>query len=258
MIPTAAEIKTMKPALYKGDSVMSDKIVFHGKVLEPILRKKLNKPQTPITDQDISGITELVCENIIFSPDDIADLCMLTDLDYLDIETDTSDLSYLKSFSRLTDLNILCWDREAILDLQPLTALQKLESLGISGGLYSDIKLVNADALTCLKQLKDIEFHEFGSVDLSFLEKMPWMEYFYCVYGNRVENIESIGKLANLKELELTQLKVDNLDFLDTLPADTMVDLCALEVRRGIDMNRLNRFSSIDIDEIRNVNGGGT
>ena len=132
--------------------------------------------------------------------------------------------------------------------------LRELETLFVSGGDVSDIDYVNLGSLTKLKKLKELQLHEFGTVDLAFLEQMPWLEEFFCGWANKVRNIDSIGKLQNLKALDLTDVEMDNLDFLDHLPDEMSLTLCGDIVHSNVNMEKLNRFSESDVCEMT-ING---
>ena len=43
---------------------------------------------------------------------------------------------------------------------------------------------------------------------------------------------------------------MDNLDFLDTLPEDIEIELCALKVKEGIQMEKLVRFPNHNYDDL--------
>ncbi len=229
---------------------MSNSLVFHHREFERDVRKKLNKPEGQITDSDVSVITELVCTNYTFKHEDLDTLKCFINLEKLFIETIDSDLSFLCSFRKLKELEVICISSADEIDFSAFSELRNLECLFVSGGDISDIDFINTNALTGLKKLTDLSFHEFGTVDLSFLNQMPWIEEFLCGYAYEVLNIESIGKLKKLESLTLIDIEIENLDFLDSLPDTMSLELCGLEIQNGIDMEKLKRFSETDIDEI--------
>lgn len=233
---------------------MQRQLVFHHHEFELDTREILNILEGPITEEDIKSITELDCSNYTFDHNDIDTLKQFKNLECLYIEIGNVDLSFLSSFRKLKTLDLVYWDRGNILDFNVFTDLPELESLYISGGDISSMTLTNLCALTNHRKLKALHFHEFGTVDLAFLEKMPWIEDFFCGYANEVINVDSIGTLVNLKSLELIDLEMDNLNFLDHLSDEMTLDLCGDEVHSGIDMDKLKRFAEIDICEIT-VNG---
>lgn len=110
--------------------------------------------------------------------------------------------------------------------------------------------ILHTEVLTELKQLVEITFHEFGSVDLQFLRDMPQIKTFFCGWADHVEHIEAIESLTHLESLTLISVEMDDLVFLDTLPEDMEIELCALKVRDGIPMEKLGRFPNHDYDEI--------
>lgn len=233
---------------------MSTQLVFHHREFELDIREILNISKGSITINDVSVITELDCSNYTFAHDDIDTLKQFANLESLAIEIGNIDLSFLCAFRKLKVLDLVYWDIGNKLDFDVFTPLSELESLYISGGDISSIALTNLCALTGLKKLKTLHFHEFGTADLAFLAQMPWIEDFFCGYANQIINIDCIGKLRNLKSLELIDIEMDSLDFLGCLPGDMSLDLCGNEVHSGIDMEKLNRFAKVDICKMT-VNG---
>ena len=110
--------------------------------------------------------------------------------------------------------------------------------------------ILHTEVLTEMKQLEEVSFHEFGSVDLQFLRDMPQIKIFFCGWANRIEHIDAIGFLTNLKSLTMIYVDMDNLDFLDTLPEDIEIELCALKVKEGIQMEKLVRFPNHNYDDL--------
>ena len=233
---------------------MPNQLVFHHHEFELDTRELVNIPEGAITDNDVSVITRLDCSNYTFDHDDIETLKKFVNLEWLAIEIGNVDLSFLRAFSKLKMLDLVYWDSSNKLDFGVFASLIDLEWLFVSGGDISSIDLIDLDALTGLKKLKTLHLHEFGSVDLSFLEQMPWIEDFFCGYANEVINIDSIGKLLNLKSLDLVDVEMDNLDFLDRLPDEMELDLCGDEVHAGVDVEKLNRFANAEISDMT-VNG---
>lgn len=230
---------------------MSDEFIFQNPKFEQAVRQTLNRMSGPISAADVEDVKEFVCCNYSLQQADMEILCCFRNLESLDIELDGTDLPFLRSFPKLKELDVVCWkswEKGAAIDCTALSGLTELEGMCLSGGMKSNITFYNCDVLAELKGLKELWFHEFGSVDMKFLENMPWLEKFSCGYGKEVKNIDSIGKLVNLKELELTDLSIDNLRFLGALPCDMTLTLCALDLHDGIDLNVINRFPNIDIE----------
>ena len=229
---------------------MSYPLIFHHREFERDVRKKLNKPEGPVTPEDVFAFTELDCSNYTFDHNDIETLKHFINLEKLFIEVRDADITFLGSFRNLKELDLTCISSKNPLDLSVLSELRDLEYLFVSGGDISNIDFINTNALTGLKKLTDLSFHEFGTVDLSFLNQMPWIEEFLCGYAYEVLNIESIGKLKKLESLTLIDIEVESLDFLDFLPSTMSLVLYSIEIQNGFDREKLKRFSEIDLDEI--------
>ena len=127
--------------------------------------------------------------------------------------------------------------------------MKKLRFLYVSGGDISSIAYQNIGALSELKHLQSLSLHEFGEVDLAPLAKMPWIESFFCGYANRVIHPEAIGQISGLKELELVDFEVHDLNFLDQLDSNLSLDLCAIRSKDIYRPEQLNRFRKVDVSE---------
>ena len=224
-------------------------IVFHHKEFELTVREELKCFDCPIDIADLKRVETLDCSNFDFLSEDLETLEKCTSLKNLAINIGTSDLSFLSAFSLLESLDLEIWNYKNSVDFRYFTYLQNLKSLTVSGGVISSMELLNTDALTALEKLVSLTLHEFGSVDLSFLEKMSWLKRFYCGYANEVNNAAAIGKQINLQELTLIDIQIDDLAFLDNLPDSMIIDLDGIKVDNGFDPEKLRRFRKADFEK---------
>lgn len=198
---------------------------------------------------DIASVTFLDFSSIHFEPEYIDTLCLFHNLKSLGIDVITEDLSFLASFPHLEELFLIDECVREFLDFKCFAYLKKLSDLCVSGGDISGTDYRNLEALTGLRQLRDLTLHEFGEVDLAPLAKMPWIERFFCGYADRVIHPEAIGQISGLKELELVDFEVDNLDFLDQLDSNLSLDLSGIRSKDIYRPEQLNRFRKVDISE---------
>ena len=198
---------------------------------------------------DIASVTILDFSMIDFEPEYLDALCLFHNLKSLAICIHAEDLSFLSSFPQLEDLDLVCWNKRNCVDFKCFACLKELSDLCVSGGDISGTDYRNLDALTGLKRLRDLTLHEFGEVDLASLAKMPWIESFFCGYANRVIHPEAIGQISGLKELELVDFEVHDLNFLDQLDSDLSLDLCAIRSKDIYRPEQLNRFRKVDVSE---------
>lgn len=138
-----------------------------------------------------------------------------------------------------------------LVDFNVFKRLKQLERLWVSGGFYApNLRLENVGALTTFENLVTLGFHEFGSVDLKFLEDMRKLEAFFCEYASDVKNVESIGNLKNLKSLELVGIPMDNIDFFDMLDENVEIDLCGVKIKEEVNLSSPERFKVMHIEDI--------
>ena len=229
-------------------------LFFHHHMFELNVREALNRPDGPISAEEVAGITELFCNDFDFDPDDLDTLKMFVNLESLSIHIGNIDLSFFSAFQKLRTFSLFYWSDQYVIDFSGFADMPVLETLYVCGGDISSINLINLTALESCKHLKKLCLIEFGTVDLSFLKHMPSLESFICGYGDQVKGIESIGMLPKLRRLELDQIEIENLDFLDSLPDELTLDLCACEVHEGIDLKKMQRFSKLALCDMT-VNG---
>lgn len=215
-------------------------IAFHHEEYELAVREAIGVPDRPLTEADLMKVENLDCSNFDFLREDLETLKKCKALKTLAISIGTNGLDFLSAFPMLRDLFLVYWGRAV--DFREFSCLQNLESLTVSGGDYSSIPFTETEALTSLKKLTSLTFHEFGTVDLSFLERMPWLELFFCGWPNEAANVASIGKLPHLQELLLYDMRLDNLDFFDELPDTVKLDLGIEIAKEGYAPEKLRRF----------------
>ena len=225
---------------------MPHMIEFKHPVFEYGVREALNKPEGPIMVEELAYFKELDLDYDNYYKEDLEVIKSCTNLERLAINLINRDLPFLNSFPKLKDLFLVCMDEKYAVDFQVFTGLKKLESLTVSGGEISNVDYLNLEALVSLQNLKSLTLHEFGSVDLKPLESMIWLEEFTCGWSNEVKNISSVGKLINLKSLDLTCIEMQNIDFLDTLPDEMSLELMENVIHEKLDMDKLKRFRDVE------------
>ena len=229
---------------------MAKELVFYHHEFEQIVRQELLISDRAITDEDALKVFDLDCSNFTFDSRDYDALSAFKNLDRLVINTRADELDFLKELPLLEELNLETWGGDNTVDFNCFSHLAHLRELFVSGGDVSSIDYKNLEGLTGLKNLETLTLHEFGTVDLRPLRKMPWLKGLYCGYANEVYDIDDIAELCYLEGLTLIDVEIDNLDFLDKFPDSLIIELCGLRVKQGVDYNKLSRFTESDFDEI--------
>lgn len=225
---------------------MMEVLTFQDDFFERRVREATGIMEGPVTEEDALYVAKLDLSCV--KEQDMNTLQMFINLEHLNVTLIEDQIKVLEHFPKLRTLCLDAYAQYDGLDFSIFTYLPNLEDLWISGGDVSDMELKNPEKLTSLKHLKALGFHEFGRVDLHFLEEMPWIEEFFCGYAGVVRHVDSIGKLISLKSLELVGFDVNNLNFLDNLPGNTVVSLCGMDVYAGIDVSGFERFVRFDMD----------
>lgn len=220
-------------------------ITFRHREFELAVRESIKIFDRPIEESDLLQVESLHCSDFDFLHEDLETLKKCSALKSMSIDIGMISLDFLSALPKLKDLYLVYWGGPV--DFRAFSCLQNLETLIVSGGDYSSIPFVETDALASMKNLTSLTFHEFGTVDLSFLESMPWLEEFFCGWPNKVTSVSSIGKLINLRELTLMDMYLDDLDFLDTLPDTVTLDFVVEVKTAGYKPEKLRRFINSEI-----------
>lgn len=227
---------------------MPKELIFNEYEFEYEVRERLKIFDRPIMDSNVLEITELDLTNFDFSNKDLEVLSLFKNLEFLAMDTCDENLDFLKSLTKLQELDIVSFPHSNRFDFLKIKHLKNLTYLRVSGGDVSDINFINIDALAYLPKLKELHFHEFGTVDFSCFKPMPQLEHFFCGYANEIKNIEDISNLSNLKSIELIAIYVDNIAFLDCFPDDITGEL-SLIFKNNVNLEKLKRFKKLDVHE---------
>lgn len=223
-------------------------LIFHHPEFEYCVREALKEPLRPLTEEDALHVTELDLSNFDFPNEDWPTLTQFRNLQRLYICSRMTYPGYWNCFSRMEDLWLETWGERV--DFSIFEDMKKLAALTVSGGDLSNVDFLNLDALASLPELRYLELHEFGSVNLQPLTAMGQLRTFALRYAKRVENIDVIGAMTQLEALQLDGLRLKDLDFLDRLPSSMSLEMCGIEVQKDVDIQKWKRFAARDICEI--------
>lgn len=128
--------------------------------------------------------------NITFQLSNLTGVANLSKLERIDCDYNGL-IDSLEPLRYLTELNVLWCDNNQIEDLSPLMELEKLTALCCWNN-----KIRNVEPLASLVNLRDLTL---GHYDL----------------GNPIEDFTPIGKIYNLRHLDISACGVENLKFLE-------------------------------------------
>jgi Leucine-rich repeat (LRR) protein len=178
--------------------------------------KTLNKEWLELTEDDFAKITKLEIRNKMFS--DISYIKKFLNLQELYLESikvPPPDLPAWKAF--LADCRIIKRPQWGVLDLSPLTNLQKLQILKIHN---TDIK-----SLKPLLTFKNLKEFSIGSGQLARQIRIPNLKYIKKLNKleilriNNINNfdVKLVKNLKNLQSLDVSNTKISNLDHIKGL-----------------------------------------
>lgn len=214
---------------------------------EEEVRTELNVFDRPITEKDALLVSHLDLSNFDFRIEDMEILSLFKNLRNLDVNMWHSAPEFWRNFPHMEELYVCVGDD---FDFASFQNMKELSYLFVSGGDYSHVDFLNLEALLPLEKLQEVQLHEFGSIDLLPFASMPQLRQLGVHYADKLHNFEIIGTLSQLKELRLTGLDVESLDFLDQLPNHVRLDMCGIHVYDGVDPQKWRRFAEYDICEI--------
>ena len=220
---------------------------FKHSEFETEVRTRLGIFDRAITEEDVLSVSHLDLYNFDFRDEDMATLSLFKNLKYLDVNMRHSTPSFWNTFPYMEELYVCVGDD---FDFSSFQNMKELSSLFVSGGDLSSVNYLNLEALLSLEKLREVNLHEFGSVDLLPLSSMPQLRKLCIHYADKILNIDIIGAMSQLEELRLTGLDVKNLDFLDLLPDHVRLEMCGIHVYDGVDPKKWWRFANRDICEI--------
>ncbi|CAM2976385.1 leucine-rich repeat domain-containing protein [Hathewaya histolytica] len=144
-------------------------------------------------------------------------------LEKLDLsENEIKDLTPLKNLKKLTYIEL---DRNMLGDLTPLSNLTNLTHLNI----YNNEAIVDM-------------------TPISKLEKLEWLDLHWCNRGKQTVNVEPLGKLINMKELNLESNLVSDISFTKSLKKLTLIGVGANNITDMSPLSNLIMKSYVDWD----------
>lgn len=224
---------------------MMQSLIFHNNEFEKIVREVLCVFERAITEEDALMVDELDLSDFCFEKKDFETLFLFTNLKTLSIHFD--DGVWIQGFR---DLFATYCGQD--IDFSVFEHMKKLKSLCVFGGEDYDIPFINLDKLIPLENLERLELHNFGSVDLSPLCKMPQLKALVLHKNKCLQNINDICEMMWLQELILEHIYIENLEFLDYLPDDIYLKMNHIEIltSSNLEVRKWRRFKKRNICEI--------
>ena len=188
-------------------------VVFSDTALEAKVREVMGKPEGDITVAEAEAVVKLDLSNESFD-------------DMNSQNGGIRDISALKYFTNLEELN-LCYND--ISDFTPLAELTSIQVLGFNGIRPKDLSVLKGlTNMTCLifDWTCDVDQRQNGNISLDFMSDMKDLEIFSACGGgikditalggltkiwslylddNAITDISSLANLTNLKELKLSK-----------------------------------------------------
>jgi len=210
--------------------VQGEEVTFPDSNFEAAIREALNKPEGPITDEDLATLTELdASERGII---DLTSIEYCINLQWLDLRgNQITDISLLSS---LTNLQTLWSDHNQIGDINPLSSLTELQWLGLSVNQISDI-----GPLIGLTALWGLSLSGNQISDFSPLSELTNLEVLH-LRGSQVSDIRFLSSLINLQTLYLDMNQIS-----DVKPLSGMTKLQRLELSHNHQISDITPLANL-------------
>ena len=234
----------------KPETTIREEAHFYDRWFESQVRKRLNKPEGPIYISELAAIDEFdAAEEKHF--EDVKNLQYFTGLKKLDVGISImhGDARYLAGLTNLKELYI-CLVSDGDFDYGILADLQNLEFLQVDSFWFWDVTHSNLSALRSLKRLKELDITEAKYVDVEAVCDIPELEYFMLSFIHEAKNVDAVSRIPKLKYLDMCNVSVDNLDFLNGLDPSVEIKLCQLDVKEPVNRKTIERFPKRDISEM--------
>ena len=204
------------PTLVEGVTLLFISYFFEEAAVEAEVRRRLRRPQGPITRQDLASLTFLgINGRRIHS---LAGLEHLTALQWLSL--DYNQIVDASPLSALTNLQSLSLDYNQLVDASPLSALTNLQSLYLRGN-----QLVDVSPLSALTNLHRLYLDYNQLVDVSPLSALTNLHQLFLDH-NRINDASPLSALTNLQGLYLRGNQL-----VDVSPLLTLTKLKRLDLR---------------------------
>ncbi len=185
-------------------------------------------------------------------PISVSDALSIKSLNFAECELSNTDLETLYIFENLEEL-VFEKDKGTI-DFIIFTPFKKLKYLIVGGGLMSDVKLINIGVLKTLPDLEYLSIGDFGEIDLDTIGDVKQLKELCIGWGGTAFNCKKLKELTNLTSLELYDIKIKSLGFLNELSTNINLNLGGLEVEEEFDLDSLKRFEKCE-HEMLSING---
>ena len=230
--------------------------------LEAAIREALNKPEGPITKEELAGLADLQASERGIG--DLSGIEHCVNLQTLDlISNQISDLSPLGGLTNLANLTL---ETNQISDLSPLSSLTNLQTLYMYNNQFSDLsplsnltnlRLLNLDSnqisdispLSGLTNLENLVLNFTQISDLSSLSGLTRIQILE-LQRNQISDISPLVNLTDLRSLYLDGNQIQDISPLAGLrmigeKASWFFEQEGVRIHLGLSNNRISDLSPL-------------
>lgn len=157
-------------------------------------------------------------------------------------------LEALSLFPNVRQLTIYIdkWDDSVIADFTPVSGLPRLEYLWIS---YEKDEEIDLSFLEQMPQLKSLFLYQMPVEDLAILKNLPDLVELAVSGNENTKNMETVGKLTKLRDLEMQNCGIRDISFLDGLTELRSVKLKGNRITDITPLSSLYKLERVELSE---------
>lgn len=201
--PTPEAEKPAPPKVTKKleDCPKGPNVEFAQKEIEAEIRKKLQKPDGPLTNAELKKVKSLNLSNVKLAGLDVCVFSQLTGLK--DLFLGPGEYDDLSPIAGAKDLESLAASRNQVKDLTPIAKLTKLDRLDLGRSQVADLKPIAG-----LTSLTELALDDCPVEDLSPLVKLTKLEKL-SIQRTKVKDASPLKALKKLKFLYVNGTPAD-------------------------------------------------
>ncbi len=156
------------------------------------------------------------------------------------------DLEFIQNLRKIESLEI---DGDDTIDLGPLQLLPMLSELSIEGDPFASIEVSNLNILGTLPNLKELHLVDIKHVDFLFLQDATALEKLFLEELGPLKNIKYLSFPPRLKYLDLYDLILKNVDFIQYMKAIEEIDILGNVIFDTAGLSALKKIKKVYLQE---------
>ena len=212
------------------------RIAFSEPLIEQAVRLQLDRPTGPLQEADLLQVRQI----LIYGTQAYADMDVYKA--QVPDEHEEGQLRTLEDLRHLPNLEELYIVLQGDLDARPIAQLASLRKVD-----FKHMRLTGVQPIASIPRLREAILFDCGLYDVTALENCPWLEVLN-VGGNEMTNLTAVGAHPNVRSLNLSWLKMDNLNGLaDRFPRLENLSIAHSEIPDLSGLGQTDRLKRVTV-----------